>query len=295
MPDDRALRAQPETMKTERQKRLEVVAASPERAGAHDREGWFELFADGASVEDPVGTPPCRKGQRTAGLFRREDELLAFYDAFIARNEIRFEVHQDVVVGLSVARDVTIHTRMSPGFVSSVRAHLLYELAPERESFRIARLAAHWEASGSTRQAMAGGLRGPLAMGLSVARMVRHIGPTGTRAYVRGTKSGVRRGGREAVLAFAEVVSGRSRASLDSLVTPRATLALGDEGDRPCHGLASSVPDLALRVWDLSASGYTVSCRCEVVRGGDTYRGLGFFHFDRPTRTIARARLLYER
>ncbi len=280
---------------TTRAERLAVAAASPAKAGAHDRDGWYALFADGASAEDPVGTPACRKGEKTAGLLGRSDALLAFYDTFIGPNDVRFEVHQDIVVGLSVARDVTIHTRLPPGFVSSVKAHLLYELAPEGGVLKIARLAAHWEASKNADQARAGGLRAGIAMGLSFARMLRHLGPAGTRAYVRGTRSGVRRAGREAVAAFAEALGKGDADALESLTAPRATIALGDEGDRPIRGITTAMPGLSIRVWEANASGYTVSCRCEVTRGGATYRGLGFFDFDRPTRTIARARLLYER
>ncbi len=295
MPDERPTPMHATAARSAREARLALAAASPLKAGAHDRDGWYALFADGASVEDPVGTPPCRKGQRTAGLFGRDDELLAFYDAFIGGNEVRFEVHQDIVVGLSVARDVTIHTRLPPGFVSSVKAHVLYELAPDGDSLRIARLAAHWGASDNAKQAAAGGLRGSVAMVVSLARMLRYLGPAATRAYLRGTKTGVKRAGREAVAAFADAVTAGNAAALDGLVTNRATIALGDEGDRPVRGIASSAPGLALRVWDAVACGYTVSCRCEVTRDGRTHRGLGFFDFDRPTRTIARARLLYER
>ncbi|MBC7174592.1 MAG: nuclear transport factor 2 family protein, partial [Polyangiaceae bacterium] len=124
MPDDQSK----SRTTAQRDELLSVAAASPREAGARNRAAWYALFAEGASVEDPVGTPACRKGARTAGLLGNADELLAFFDAFIAGNDVRFEVHQDVVVGMTVARDVTIHTRVPPGFISSVRAHLLYEL-----------------------------------------------------------------------------------------------------------------------------------------------------------------------
>ncbi len=48
----------------------QVVATYMERFTANDREGWLDLFADDAWIEDPVGTP-----RRTG-----RDEIGAFWD-----------------------------------------------------------------------------------------------------------------------------------------------------------------------------------------------------------------------
>ncbi len=303
MPDESAMERPNEGWS--RAERLAVAEASPRMVAAHDRDGWYALFARDALVEDPVGTPPCRKGRERRGTFGAKDELLTFYDTFIALNDIRFEVHEDFVVGLTVARDVTIHAPMPTGFTSSVPTHLLYELEVERcagatrptqeggGALRIARLAAHWEASANTKQAMAAGLRGTASMVYSIGCMLRHLGPAGTREYVRGTRTGVRRPGREAVQALVQAIEAKDRSALAALVTPRATIQIGAHGEVPLGTLLDAKPGLGLRVHDLAACGYTVSARCEVTLDGQVHRGLGFFDFDRPTRTIHRARLLF--
>jgi steroid delta-isomerase len=48
----------------------QTVATYMERFTANDREGWLDLFAGGAWIEDPVGTP-----RRTG-----RDEIGAFWD-----------------------------------------------------------------------------------------------------------------------------------------------------------------------------------------------------------------------
>jgi hypothetical protein len=285
---------QRETRSFERAERLAVAEASPRMVAAHDRDGWYALFARGAAVEDPVGTPPCRKGYMRRGLLSAEDELLGFYDAFIGSNDIRFDVHQDVVVGLTVARDVTIHARMPTGFTSSVPAYLLYELELEDGALRVGRLAAHWEVSANAKQTSAAGLRGTASMLYSMTWMLRHLGPAGTREYVRGTRTGVRRPGRQAAQALAKAIEAGDRGAIEGLVTARASVQVGDREDVPLRSLLDTFPGFVLRVKDLVAGGYTVSGRCEVTLEGRVHQGLAFFDFDRPTRTIHRARLLFE-
>jgi hypothetical protein len=278
----------------DRAERLAVAEASPRMVAAHDRDGWYALFADDAVVEDPVGTPPCGKGRVSRGALGSKDELLAFYQAFIAHNDIRFEVHQDIVVGLTVARDVTIYARMPTGFTSAVPAYLLYELVAADGALKITRLAAHWEASANSKQASSAGLRGTASMLYSLGCMLRYLGPAGTREYVRGTRTGVRRPGRQTVEALARAIEAGDRQALGALATTRASLQLGARDGLPLKDVLDVVPGLGLRVWDLAAGGYTVSGRCEVTLDGRTHRGLAFFDFDRPTRTIHRARILFD-
>lgn len=294
MPDDRFLAGGEGAPGTAREERLALVASSLAARGARDRSGWYALFAEGAYLEAPVGAPPFRKGRRTAGLLGRSDELLAFHDAFLEGSELRLEVHQDIVLARSVARDMTLHARISRGLPLRIEAYMLYELAVESGRPRIGGLAAHWDTARSANTALAAGLRGSVPVALTLARMLRHLGPLATRAYVRGTRSGVRSLGRGAVAAFAAALSTGDSNALETLATRRATIALGDGADRPARDLVAA--ELGLRVWDMVASGYTVACRCQVStrQGGGARRGLGFFEFDRPTRAISRVRLLYE-
>lgn len=45
-----------------------TIASYLERFSAGDREGWLDLWADGATMEDPVGTP-LKKGREEIGAF----------------------------------------------------------------------------------------------------------------------------------------------------------------------------------------------------------------------------------
>jgi steroid delta-isomerase len=46
----------------------ELISTYMARFTAEDREGWLDLFADGAWIEDPVGTPK-RQGRPSIGDF----------------------------------------------------------------------------------------------------------------------------------------------------------------------------------------------------------------------------------
>jgi len=169
-------------------KSLEIAEKSPEAVGRHDREAWIALFTQDAEVHDPIGArghPRSRLG--------------AFWDVFIAANGIRFEVHQDLVEGDLVVRDVTIHTTLSTGAVLKVPAHLRYEISGDR----VRRLYAHWEL---LPMVWATTLLGPLAWWSSTwmfLRMLRHLGFGGTWAYLQGVR-GVGSAGKRRLQAWAE-------------------------------------------------------------------------------------------
>ncbi len=88
----------------------DVVRSSPAAVAAHDKEGWIALFDTDYVIEDPVGWRPVRGG-----------DISAFWDAFIAPNDIRFDVHHDWIDGLHVVRDVTVVTTSAPGCRSGRR------------------------------------------------------------------------------------------------------------------------------------------------------------------------------
>ena len=46
----------------------QIITTYMDRFTAEDREGWLDLFADGAWIEDPVGTPR-RTGRQEIGDF----------------------------------------------------------------------------------------------------------------------------------------------------------------------------------------------------------------------------------
>ncbi|MGB0213112.1 nuclear transport factor 2 family protein, partial [Algiphilus sp.] len=130
---------------------LACVRASPEAVAAHDKAAWLGLFADDAEVHDPVGS----RGHRGHSAISR------FYDTFIARNEIRFEVLAEGACDDIVFRDVVIHTRMGTGLTVAVPAHLRYQLVADDDgALRIRRLDAHWELRRMIGQSLHAGPRG---------------------------------------------------------------------------------------------------------------------------------------
>lgn len=191
---------------------LEVAEKSPELVGRHDRKAWLDLFAADGEVHDPWGAP----GHPRAAIG-------AFWDTFIARNGIRFEVHQDVVSESEVWRDLTIHTTLSTGPVLKVPCHLRYAIEGER----VTRLEAHWELASMIWQAT---LLGPFAwfattvMSLS---MLLNQGPVFIARYM-ASMFGVGAKGKEAARAWVAehgevVLTGKMLACSDR-VTASATI-----------------------------------------------------------------------
>lgn len=158
---------------------LDVARRSPEVVQAQDQAAWIALFAPDAEVHDPVGAP----GHPVHGL-------PAFWATFIAGNDIRFEVHQDLEVDGWAIRDVTIHTGFPGGAKLQVPAHLRYEVVDGR----IRRLYAHWELAAMILQVT---LAGPLAWFASTRtflRMAVHMGLGGTVRYLGGLRGAGERG-----------------------------------------------------------------------------------------------------
>ncbi|MFC7755274.1 transporter [Tsukamurella soli] len=181
------------------QEMLAVVAASPAAVAAHDKQRWLDLFAPDHILEDPVGSRPVLGGvyDRRSGE-RGNGPLSRFWDAFIAANDIVFDVRADFRRGHHIVRDATITTTMASGATVSTPLHILYEMTPFEPSlsgpasagatgadggWRIRRMAAHWEpaavVAGLARPCVAN-VTGGIGMG---ARMLRHLGATGTARF----------------------------------------------------------------------------------------------------------------
>jgi steroid Delta-isomerase len=54
----------------------QLIDAYTERFSAADREGWLALWADDATMEDPIGSPP-KKGKGEIGEFFDQSQALA--------------------------------------------------------------------------------------------------------------------------------------------------------------------------------------------------------------------------
>jgi hypothetical protein len=201
-----------------RNAQMRVVAQSPAAVAAHDKARWLGLWASNHVVEDPVGSRPVlggvidrRSGERTNGALSR------FWDAFIAANDIVFDVHNDFVGDHRVVRDVTIRTTLPSGVRADTPAHLLYELVEQNGEVTIRRMAAHWEVARVFVQLMRPTPAHVQAMLGSFARMIKHLGIGGTVRFV-GAVGSVGPRGKQVVL---DIVGRAGRGD------PRAIALLG--------------------------------------------------------------------
>jgi len=278
---------------------LAFVERSPACVAAHDRAGWLALFAPGAVVSDPVGAAPHRQG-----AFERDgtDALGRFWDTFIARNDIRFEVLADFVAGWEVARDVRIHTRLPNGFRIEVPAHLRYELVagtpsgaaaqvPGEGDLRIAALSAHWEARRLSAKALRGGWRGLAGVTALSGRMLRVLGARGVAGYLRALRSGAFRRGRDAAGALVAALADGDEAALRGLLADPARLEWPVGTERSPAELAAALgPVAALAAGPPVAAGWTASFRFAASADGARREGLAFVDFVPRTTRIERAR-----
>ncbi|QLY30616.1 nuclear transport factor 2 family protein [Nocardia huaxiensis] len=203
---------------------LATVEASPRAVGLHDKASWVGLFAENASVEDPVGSRP---NIGRAAIDR-------FYDTFIGPNGIVFDVEHDVVCGMTVFRDLTIATTMfssdtATGVTLHVPMHLRYDLADTGDDVKIRALRAHWELPGMIAQLMGSGAQGLLAGAKLGPQLLGNQGVGGALGFMQGMR-GVGAKGKQAAGRLLDAV-GRAdiagaRTTLVSV--PRLEWANGD-------------------------------------------------------------------
>ncbi len=168
-----------------------TVQRSPDAVAAHDFAAWSGLFARGAVLEDPVGTPPVvvpDTGDVSA--------LAGFYETFIAPNDVRFDVHADYVDGDTLLRDATIHIRFGTGVQIQVPAYVLYQVCSQGGQQRIHRLQAHWELRKLVPTILAHGLAGWKTMITLTATMLRAQGLVASMGFSRGYVFGVFESGK---------------------------------------------------------------------------------------------------
>ncbi|MCV7289945.1 nuclear transport factor 2 family protein [Mycolicibacterium wolinskyi] len=163
-----------------------LVAAerSPQAAGAHDRDGWVGLFADGGQVEDPVGSRPHIGRERIA----------RFYDTFIGPRDITFHRDVDIVDATTVIRDLELEVAMGSSVTMRIPAYLRYVLRAGADGPQIAELQAYWELPAMVGQFARNGL-GAVPAGLQLTgALLRNQGPAGAVGFASGFRGAGRRG-----------------------------------------------------------------------------------------------------
>ena len=247
---------------------LALIKRSPAHVAAHDRQAWLDLFADNATVEDPVGS---------AAALKRDGTLEGFWDTFIAPHAIRFEVREDCVQGDDVLRDVVIHTQMPQGVSVQVPAYLLYHSPRQDGARRLERLAAHWTLKQSKVHTTGPRLRAWLPMSAMFARMLRRMGPAWVWAYMASLWRGVGSHGVHTVRELARAVSAQDAAAVRSLfVRAGAELRFG-ELRTTSDALLSLLPPGSQLSFDAPISaGWVTACRFRV-EGPAPAKGLALF------------------
>jgi len=108
---------------------------------AGDREGWLDMFAPDAVVQDPIGPSPFDP----EGTGHRGREAIArFYDTVISPSErITFEIESSFLCGDEVADVGTIRTTLAGGtHMAVVRGVYTYR---SNGKGKLAALRAFWE------------------------------------------------------------------------------------------------------------------------------------------------------
>ena len=113
------------------------------RAAVHarDRDGWLDLFADDALVQDPIGPSPF--DPEGTGHHGR-DAIARFYDEVIAPSQaVDFEISESYLCGDEVADVGIIRTTLAGGTHQAVvRVVMTYRTDG---AGKIAALRAYWE------------------------------------------------------------------------------------------------------------------------------------------------------
>jgi len=119
----------------------EVSRRSMAAIRAKDRQGWLDLFADDAIVEDPIGPSML---DPEGGGHRGLDAIARFFDEVIAPNElVDFKITSSYECGHEVANVGTIEITFPGGTqIASVDLVSTYRVD---DSGRLVALRAYWE------------------------------------------------------------------------------------------------------------------------------------------------------
>jgi hypothetical protein len=276
----------------DKDKLIELVNRSPELVDKHDREGWLNLFSSSAIVEDPVGAGMNRKGK---DLRKGKDGLGRFYDIFIGPNKIKFTVHQDIVIGNEMVREVSIHTTLANGAITEVHCYLIYRGVEEDGELKIESLRAHWDFGRNAITLMkSNGFKGIVASMAQFVTMIKIQGLKRVVEYLGAMYKGILKKGIKAVNAFAAAVNSSDEAAFARLFDPGATIEF-PAGERIAADdfLKGAGNDLGLEISGLRSGGWYTSGVFDTKADGVNHHGVAFFQFNPKTKKIISTRFFW--
>ncbi len=276
----------------DKDKILELAKSSPEIVGRHEKEAWLDLFSKAAVVHDPVGAGPNRKG---IGISNGSDELSRFWDIFIAPNNIKFTVNQDIVIGNEVVRDVLITSTLSNGAVSEVPALLKYSVVKEDDKLKVESISAHWDLSRNAINLLkSNGFKGIIASFGQFGTMIKVQGFCRVFRYCQAMYKGILGKGIKSVKSFADAVNNSDETEYLSLMDSDAVVEF-PAGDKipAVDFFRDKAGRIHLDVDSLRSGGWFTSCVFDA-RLKDTNRhGVAFFQFNPKTKKIFSARFFW--
>jgi ketosteroid isomerase-like protein len=125
----------------------DAAIASMKLAEAGDGEGWLDLFAEDATVQDPYGPSPMDPdGKGHVG----KQAISKFCAAFIRPDTIRFEVRQTLTSGGVCVNVGTIYAKRPDGTASWNEVVNIYEV---NEAGKITLLRSYWDFEAAAKSA----------------------------------------------------------------------------------------------------------------------------------------------
>jgi len=277
----------------DRQRMIALVNRSPELVDRHDRAGWLDLFSTNAVVEDPVGGGPNRKGQ---DIRKGKDALSRFYDIFIGPNKIKFDVHQDIVVGDEMVREVSIHTTLPNGAITIVHSYLTYRIVEENGEPKIEHMRAHWNL-GKSALAMIknSGFKGIIGSTVQFGSMIKVQGMKRIMEYFAVIYKGILNKGIKSANAFATAVNVKNEGAFARLFETGATIHFPVGGNTISAGdfLKTGGRDVKLEFKGLRSCGWFTSCVFDAKGGGLDKHGVVFFEFSPKSKKIVSVRFFW--
>ncbi len=269
----------------------EIVKSSPEIVGRHDREAWLGLFAEDAEVNDPVGAGPNYKNQ---DIKAGRDALGRFYDIFIAPNDIKFQVFQDIVIENEVVRDVLITTTLPNGAISEVAALLKYSVKEVDGELKIDTLNAYWDFTGNAIALLANnGLKGIVASCQQFGSMIAVQGMPRVIEYCGAMYKGILCRGNKAVGSFADAINANDEGVYSRLFDSGAVIEFPANKAVSAADFFKDAADMTMRVSSVRSGGWFTSCVFDAAKGKSKMHGVAFFEFSPKSKKIVKVRFFY--